>query len=382
VTGVLLTACASDNGSSRTVTTAAVASTPTVAGLPRVTLDLATTAELQSALELAFARSGLPGVAAAIWIGDQHWTSSLGVSDLTTKAPFRPDDNMRVASITKTFTATAVLQLVKNGKLSLDDKLDQYIPGLPNGAEITIRHLLGMQSGLFDYAADEGFVQAFDADPTMTFRPQQVIDIVKAHGPKFPPGTKTDYTDTNFVLLGLIIEKVTGRAAQDVITTDVIAPLGLTHTMFPTDSTMPRPHPTSYAPSLSAPGTALRVVNDVNPTVTWTAGAMVSRLEDLRVWARELTDGSLLTPQLQKERVQARRFDNMPFNLGYGLGVTVLNDLVGHGGAIYGYSSIVFRLPQVDATFVVIGNASTNSSHFTFDIVLSLIGRLYPDEIH
>jgi D-alanyl-D-alanine carboxypeptidase len=125
----------------------------------------------------------------------------------------------------------------------------------------------------------------------------------------------------------------------------------------------------------------LRVVNDVNPKVAWTAGAMLSTLADLKRWGKELTDGSLLTPKLQKERLKYHLFTGASLPVGYGLGVERLHDIVGHNGAIFGYSSVVYRIPQYDATFVVIGNASTNSTTPSTQIALELIKALYPEQV-
>ena len=336
---------------------------------------------LDAEFDKAFADSGLPGVAVAIWIGDQKYVKTVGFADTGTRAPFRIDDHARIASITKTFTATAILQLVDQGKLSLDDKLDAFVPGIPNGGEITVRNLLSMRSGIYDYTADPAFNAAFVADPAMAWTPQQAVEIMRAHPADFAPDAKTVYCDSNYVLLGLILEKVTGRTASEVINEDVVAKLpGLSGTDFPVGFTVPEPHPTSYTPDPNDPSKLL-VVGDMNPAVGWTAGAMTSTVDDLRIWGKELTDGSLLSPQLQRERLASTRIDGVPINVGYGLGVMTINDLVGHNGAILGYSSVVLRLPEADATFVAIGNSSTDESTPTTDIVLALIKELYPDQV-
>ena len=346
-----------------------------------VSLDKATKAKLDKVLKDQFPKSGMPGVAAAVWIGDQRWRSVLGVSDLETQAPFNVDDNARIASITKSYTGTAVLQLVKNKKLKLDDKLESYVTGIPNGDQITIRQLLGMQSGIFDFTTDDAFIAAFDADPTMPFEPTQAVDIIKQHQPLFAPGTQTQYADSNYVLLGLIIEKVTGRPAGEVINNDVVRALHLGHTSFPTADTVPTPHPTGYVPDPDNPSAPLRVVNDVNPNVPSTAGAMISTVADLKRWGKELTDGSLLTRKLQTERLKSHPFDGTQINIGYGLGVETINDIVGHNGAIFGYSTAVYRFAKENATFVVVGNASTNSTTPSVEIALPLIKALYPKQI-
>ena len=344
-------------------------------------LDPATKQQLQQTFASAFQQSGVPGAAAAVWIGDRHWDATLGVSDVDTQAPFAIDDNLRIASITKSFTATAVLQLVKEKKLALGDTLEEYVPGIPNGDEITIKQILGMRSGVYDFTSNDAFIAAFDADPTMAFDPSQAVEIIKQNQPAFAPGTMTEYADSNYVLLGLIIEQVTGRTAEEVINEDVVKKLGLEDTTFPTTATVPEPHPTGYVPDPDDPSVPLRIVNDVNPKVAWTAGAMLSTVSDLKRWAKELSDGSLLTPKLQKERLKAHVFDGASLPIGYGLGVERLHDIVGHNGAIFGYSTVAYRIPKYDATFVVAANSATNSTTPSTQIALELIKQLYPKQV-
>jgi D-alanyl-D-alanine carboxypeptidase len=344
-------------------------------------LDAATRATLDQTFAEAFAKSGEPGVAASVWIGGERWDGVQGVSDLATKSSFRRDDYVRIASITKTFTATAVLQLVDRKKVSLDDKLERYVPGIANGTEITIRQLLNMSSGIYDFTGDQRFLAAFDANPTMAWQPTQVLDIVKRHKPAFPPGTDSVYCDTNYILLGMIIEQVTGRAAGDVINQDIVANLGLKQTSFPTDATVPEPHPTAYVPDPDKQSEPPKVVNEVNPAVAWTAGAMISTVDDLKRWGDELTRGTLLSPELQKERLMTRRLEGAPIPVGYGLGILKVGTFLGHNGAILGYTSVMLRDPNADATLVSVGNSSTNFSGQTTEIVLQMIEKVYPDAL-
>ena len=346
-----------------------------------MTLDAATKEQLQQTFESAFQETGMPGAVAAVWIGKQRWDAVTGFADMDTQAPFERDANARIASITKSFTATAVLQLVKEKKLKLGDTLEQYVPGIANGDEITIKQILGMRSGIYDFTSNQAFIDAFDADPTLPFEPAQAVEIIKQNQPAFAPGAETAYADSNYVLLGLVIEKVTDRPVEEVIDEDVVQKLGLDETTFPTTATVPEPHPTAYVPDPDDPSVPLRVVNDVNPKVAWTVGAMLSTLSDLKRWGKELTDGSLLTPKLQRERLKYHVFTGASLPIGYGLGVERLHDIVGHNGAIFGYSSVVYRIPERDATFVVIGNASTNSTTPSTEIALKLIQQLYPEQV-
>jgi D-alanyl-D-alanine carboxypeptidase len=382
---LVVAACGSDSATTTRptegATTVAAAPASTTAPSAGVRLDATTRATLDQTFAEAFTKSGEPGMAASVWIGGERWDGVKGVSDLTTKTSFRLDDYVRIASISKSFTATAVLQLVDQKKLSLDDKLEKYVPGIANGTEITVRQLLNMSSGIYDFTADENFLAAFNADPAMAWKPAQVLDIVKRHEPDFAPGAKTVYCDTNYILLGMITEKVTGRTAEDVINQDVVAKVGLKNTSFPTAFTVPEPHPTAYLPNPDKPTEPPKVVNDVNPAVAWTAGAMISTVDDLKLWGDELAKGTLLSPELQSERLISHQWDGVQLPAGYGLGIAKVGPFLGHNGAILGYTSVVLRDPEADATFVAVGNSSTNSTGQATDVVLQMIQKLYPDAL-
>jgi D-alanyl-D-alanine carboxypeptidase len=323
-----------------------------------------------------------PGVDVGVWVpGRGAWVRSFGVADRETGRKLRVSDHFRIASITKTFTATAILQLVDQGKLSLDDTLEKFIPGIANGAQITIRNLLGMTSGIYDYTMDEQFGKDFDANPRMPFDLDDVIAIVKRHEPEFAPGEKVVYCDTNYYFLGAILEQVTGLSLPDVIQTQILNPLKLDETSYPTTTAMPSPFAHGYYAGPEGTG-RFRDVTRLNPAVGGAAGAMISTLGDLRVWARALATGTLLSPELQAQRLQFGAIPNPGgIEIGYGLGIFKLGDFIGHNGAIYGYSSAMFYLPAEDAIIVVEGNQSSNFLTATTTILFELAEYLFPQDL-
>lgn len=324
----------------------------------------------------------LPGVAVGVWVpGRGSFVRAFGIADRTTGAPVRVTDHVRIASITKTFTATAVLQLVDQGRIGLDDHLSTYVGGVDNGDRITVRQLLDMTAGVYDYTADDGFGKRFYANPARPFGPRQFFAILRRHKPVFAPGAAAMYSDSNYYLLGLILEKVTGQTAERVITDQIITPLGLRHTSFPTLTALPRPFASGYFGGLD--GTApLTDATASNPGAGWTAGGMVSTLGDLHRWARVLATGTLLSKQTQAARLTTVSFHNPgPVRVGYGLGVFELDHFLGHNGAIVGYSSAMFYLPSKDATIVVWGNNSTNSTTPTTTIMFDLARVLFPGQV-
>ncbi len=372
-----------DRGSGGSTTTAAAAG-------PLPVMDDETMETLDRIFAEQFEATGLIGLAGAVRIGDGVWTGTTGVRNLESEEPFTPDDFVRIASISKTFTATAVLQLVDEGLLALDDLLEMYVPGVINGDVATLRDLLAMQSGIPDFTANEAFLQRFTADPTLPWTPEDTLAVIaEAPGPDFAPGDKVAYCDSNYFLLGQVMQIVTGVPAGETITTKIIEPLGLTSTSYPTDVTIPDPHPTGYVPDLGDdPGAPFdnqarppTVVDEVNPAVPSTAGAIISKLADVQRWGTELVEGTLLSPETQAERLQFRRFDGQAINFGYGLGLTNLNQFLGHDGAIFGFSSVVFTRPETDTQFAFVANESTNSTTPTLTVALAMIQELYPDQL-
>ena len=387
--GGLLAACASPDAPSGGGSTPGTTGTGGAPATP-FAIDATTTPKLDALFDQVMTATGIAGMAGAIWMGDQVWQRAAGYANLEQKTPFDPAANVRIASVTKSFVATAVLQLVDAGALKLDDVLERFVPGITNGPSITIRNLLGMTSGIYDFTSNAAFNAKFDANPAMPWTFADTLAIIKANAPLFAPGTDIAYCDSNYSILGEIIEMVTGKTAPTVIADSIATKLGLSHTFWPTDAKIPDPHPNGYVPQgldPTKPNQAFdntahppKIVNDVNPNVAAGAGAIISTLADLKVWGREIAEGSLLKPATQAERLKARRFNGTPVNLGYGLGCERVNDFTGHNGAIYGFSTVVFRYPPADLTLAVVGNESTNSTTPTSTFGYLFIRQFYPDQ--
>jgi D-alanyl-D-alanine carboxypeptidase len=257
---------------------------------------------LQEALDRLVA-DGVPGaIALARRDGDVVHAVS-GVRDVATQDPIRSHDRFRIGSITKSFVATVVLQLVGEGRLRLDDTVERWLPGLvPNGAAITVDHLLHHASGLFDYVrdGDTTALAPYAADDwAHVWTPQELVAIATAHPPRFAPGTSWSYSNTGYVVLGLIIEAVTGHRASSEVTRRVIWPLGLWRTSFPTsDADIAGAHLHGYLTGF--PGDdGQSITKDVTvfgPSLFWTAGGIISTADDLARFYRALLSGRLLAP--------------------------------------------------------------------------------------
>lgn len=325
-------------------------------------------------------QSFIPGVIAGVWIpGQGTWIYAAGVANLDSGEGMDPAMHFRIASNTKTFTANRILQLADKDELELDDPLSKWISDFPNGSQITIRQLLNMTSGIFSFTEDDGFNQAYTNNPLEKLTPEQEVAIAIAHPPYFPPGQGYHYSDTNYTLLGMILEKATGNQAEDEITKNILVPLGLEETSFPTTPAMPEPFAHGYRLESTASGTIYKDITLADPSVPWTGGAMISTLDDLKDWAKAWGKGGLLSVEMHRQQLMWVPIPGQErWNVQYGLGIFSLGGFLGHTGAIFGYNSFMGYLPSADATIVVLANLSTNDSGEAAFIFLKLAQLLFP----
>ena len=335
---------------------------------------------LNKAVDAKMVEFGVPGVIVGVWIpGKGEWISCKGKGDIKTGRGPNIDDHVRIASITKTFTATVILQLADEKKLKLTDTLDMYDLGVsvPNRDKITIRNLLNMTSGLFNYTNDENFWSKFLADPTAAWTPKQVVDMSIAHGVVAPPGQGYDYNNTNYVLLGMIIEKLTGNAVGAEIKGRIIDRLGLQKTSFPTAAEMPVTFMHGYMPDSiigdDTSGPAEKDMSVESPTPFFTSGCMISDLMDLKTWLQALASGMLLSSALHKEQLTF----TFPNTSNYGLGVMNGGILIGHSGEIKGYNSSAYTQAGGNgATIIVFINRYPSKIEGVADQFLSAIYKV------
>jgi D-alanyl-D-alanine carboxypeptidase len=303
------------------------------------------------------------------------WMTTFGTRTIAGNDPVTMGDHYRIGSNTKTMTGTVILQLVQEGKLRLDDSLSKFRSDVPNGQDISIAMLLEMRSGLYNYSADERFNARLDADPTYVWHPAELLGIAFAHPPAFSPGASFEYSNTNSVLLGLIIEQLTGRSLAEEFERRIFAPLELKHTAMPAldDAAVPVPHPRGYmfgtnVSTLTDPGVppaqqaaasngTLRP-NDVtasNPSWAWAAGAAISTADDLARYVEALADGGLLSVEVQRVRLASiRPTGTDPGSAGYGFHIAKFGPMIGHDGQFPGFMTFMGRDPEQRNTVVVL----------------------------
>ncbi|MFF7133070.1 serine hydrolase domain-containing protein [Streptomyces sp. NPDC008196] len=322
-------------------------------GCPSHELDPALASRLDKAIEKVRRQAGIPGVVAGLWMpGKGSYVRATGVADKATGERMNKDVFVRIGSETKTFTATALLKLVDDGRVGLDDPISRYVPHVPNGSRITLRHLAEMRSGLFPHTDDADFQHDLLSDPQRSFTPKQVLAYGFKHKNTFAPGAQFQYSNTNFVLLGLVVEKVSGHRLAGFIEKRVLRPARLSHTLLPDSSEFPRPHPHGYTNQTLTGEVADST--DWNPSWAWAAGAMISDLHDLRSWAKTVATGTLLSPGTQAQRLKMLPTGHP--GTSYGLGIFKSGGWIGHNGSIPGYETVTVYLPSKKATLVLMIN--------------------------
>ncbi|MFI8166238.1 serine hydrolase domain-containing protein [Streptomyces sp. NPDC085931] len=318
-----------------TVTDAAVARPPSAS-------------PLQKSIDSLVSEEGFPAVLATVNKDGRTRSLVAGSARLGERVPVPRDGYVRAGSNTKTFTAVVVLQLVAEGRVRLDEPVETYLPGLVrgkgiDGRRITVRQLLQHTSGLPSYTDHLG-LEDFEKIQHRFFQPHDLLATALAHPAHFPPGTRWKYSNTNYLLAGLLIERVTGRPVQEEMTRRVIRKAGLRHTYWPQagDRSLRRPHAHGYA--LSDPRTRrVMDVTEMDPSWGGAAGQLVSTPGDLAAFARVLIDGGLLPA---RQLAEMRKTVDAPLLPGwrYGLGVFSVplscgGVYWGHGGDIDGYET-------------------------------------------
>ncbi|MER5598837.1 serine hydrolase domain-containing protein [Streptomyces sp. NPDC002265] len=302
---------------------------------------------IQQALD-AITAAGAPGVIAEV--RDAHagvWNSSSGTAGLERPQKLRVGGLFRAGSVTKTFTATTALQLVAEKKVSLDAPVERYLPGLvPNGKKITVRQLLNHRSGLAGYTDTlwpGGFGEMY-ASRFKSWTPQQLVAESAAHEPYFAPGADGHYSNTNFVLLGMLIEKVTGNSAEHEMTERILKPLGLQRSYFSGDTIRIHGlHARGYM-HLDGPDSTCTDFTDTNLSWASTAGTLVSTTHDLSSFFKALIGGRLLPARLLGQMKAMQSLDD---GSSYGLGLSRKDDpaygtAYGHIGAATAFKTYSF----------------------------------------
>jgi D-alanyl-D-alanine carboxypeptidase len=339
--------------------------------------------QLQAVLDQQQADRGIPGIGAAVAFPDGSiWTSGSGNAIVSPAEPATGDTPFVVGSITKTFITAAVMQLADAGRLSIDDPLSNWIPDFPNAQNITIRELLHHTSGIYDYFDYPTYnTQVFLTMEGHSWTPQEILDTFVG-APYFPPGTGYHYSNTNFILLGLVVENITGQQIGDVLQGRFFTPLGLDSTYFQGSGPPP---PTAAEGYLQRPVVLKQISDstDYRPTISaatvaWTAGSIDASAHDIALWGDALYGGHVVSPQALDQMEQWTYYPP-PIDETYGLGTrsrVIENERVfGHTGSIRGFDAAMWHFPQTDMTISVLTNLGQIDAN---PIVDALAAVAYP----
>lgn len=278
-----------------------------------------------------------------------------GIADTAGMKPMSADMSMRLGSITKQFTAVAILMLAEEGKLALTDDITRFFPDYPTrGKRITVEHLLTHTSGIASYTSRPEYLLTMSRDLTVG----QMIDSFKNDPLEFEPGTRYRYNNSGYFLLGAIVEKVSGQPYATFLEQRIFAPLGMENTAYEGFERGKAPRAAGHTPGEKGYGPSAAL----SMTQPYAAGALVSTVDDLARWDAAIAAGKLLKPaSWQRAFTPYRLADGKSTGYGYGWAVSELQGTpaVGHGGGINGFSTYALRLPQQQVFVAVLSNADS-----------------------
>ncbi|RPE37621.1 D-alanyl-D-alanine carboxypeptidase [Streptomyces sp. Ag109_O5-1] len=332
---------------------------------PAAALPAPDTAGLAAVLDSVVAQ-GAPGALARIDDGTKVYGSTRGLADRSTGRALTTADRFRVGSVTKTFSAVVLLQLVDEHKLALDTSVDHYLPGLLPDDRITVRQVLSHRSGLYDYTNDmfASSVSGFEAVRNKVFTYRELVNLSLAKPRTNAPGAAYSYSNTNFVVAGMLIEKLTGHSVKTEYENRIFRPLRLSDTFYVhPDTKIPGQHANGYLTSDKA---GAEPVDATDQTVSWaqSAGAIISSARDLDTFYSALVRGKLTSAA---RLADMERFSRVNSTTSYGLGLRRRDlscgiSVYGHTGAVQGYYTYAFTSKDGKRSLTALANASNNSA--------------------
>ena len=305
--------------------------------------------KIDSYLEAASARYGFSGVVLVAQKGTVLLHKGYGWKDVKDKVPNDTSGIFQIGSVTKQFTATIILKLQEEGKLTLSDPISKYLPGYPNGEKITLYHLLTHTSGIDDYTKHFKPLQFIFKK---TVSKQKVINTVKNKELSFAPGTQFQYSSTNYYLLGLIIEKVTGKPYEQVVHETIFAPLQMTHSGFDFRNLSDPGKTTGY--SVFYKERQIRA-NDDDSTILYAAGGIYSTTGDLYKWIRAIANQQILTRQSWKQALTPNKGF---YGLGWAIDTLHGRKYITHNGITSGFSGLLLYFPDEDICLILLRNTT------------------------
>ncbi len=316
---------------------------------------------LESLCDSIVENTPVPGMVVGLQMDESAlaWDYATGLADLTDESPMEKTMHFRIASITKTMVNTVLFQLVDEGLLSISDTLSRYRPDIPRSNRITLLMLSEMSSGIADYSSHSRFLQKTLVDPFYQWHPDTLIALAASLDTLCEPGAEWHYSNTNTVILGRIIEDLTGNSLKTELENRIFNPYGLEQTHFPvTGHTLPDPHPKGYyMGTLTFP---VDWSEGYDISVAWAAGAVISTLSDLMVYAPLLTDGLMISEESHVFRM-SREIETDIEGGYYGPGILRWKSFYGHLGGLPGFTSLLLRDPNRKITLIILYNCQLDA---------------------
>jgi D-alanyl-D-alanine carboxypeptidase len=335
-----------------------------------VAQDAALTAKLDHAVEAYQKERRFIGAVFVAKGGSVLLDKGYGMADIEWDVPNGPTTKFRLGSITKQFTATAVMQLEEQGKLSVNDRACKYFDGCPEAwKQITIHQLLSHTSGIPSYTADPEFGKPRFMRVPLT--PVEILLLSKDKPLEFDPGTKWKYDNSGYIFLGVIIEKVSGEKYADYLRKHIFSPLGMNDSGYDDAATILKNRASGYRPA----GDGFANAEYLDMSLPYAAGSLYSTTRDMYLW-----DRSLYTDKLVSKASRNAMFTPVMSNYGYGLAVAPMfnHKQIGHNGGINGFSTDLLRFPDDDAVVIVLSNNAAGNAD---GVARALAGTLFGEKV-
>jgi D-alanyl-D-alanine carboxypeptidase len=314
---------------------------------------------------------GPPGAIALVQVGGDVQVTTAGVANTVTGAAVSPNDTVRIASVSKAFNGAVALALVADGKLRLSDTIARWLPMLPRSwGRVTLAQMLQHTSGLPDYIKSEAFLDVLRADPHAVLTPMQLLSYVAGQCPLFTPGTRYDYSDTDNIVVGLMVEAATHGSYEQALAEEVTGPLGLTQTTLPDDASLTEPYLHGYDVEPGQPPVDISTL--LNPGLAWASGGMLSTPSELNRFMRAYVRGTLTDRATRRQQFQFVPGNSGPPGPGAnasGLAIfrytTSCGTVYGHTGNFPGYTIFAAATPDGSRSVTVIVNEQLNDNPVT-----------------
>ena len=299
----------------------------------------------------------VPGMVVGVWIPSKNIEHVFckGISAIGNNAPMSQAMLFRIGSITKTFVTTVALQLVDEGRLNLDEKLSKYYPDITESDKITVRMLMNMTSGICSYSESEQWLSDWHSNTLRKWTTDDLISYVKDKPLLFEPGASFHYSNTNIILLGEIISKITSQTPAQYLKERIFDRLGLASTYYPDGPTFPAGKEFAHGTLFDKQSNNMTdIAEKYDPSFAGAAGAIISNVSDVHKYVTALAKGDLLSAASQTERLKTFNFPGTAD--GYGLGIYRFKNWLGHNGEVPGYESSAYANPVDGASIVILYN--------------------------